>query len=228
MRATHTHPSKYIYIYIYMYMHVRAPGALRAAVLDRPLAPVSGDALPSAATVPRHQGELSREQALEARKFCTHKCKTGCSRCMGEWFVPKRFYKSRVKSENKEVAGSKKVKKEVKDATQSQALLGPVPVEASQSAVEPVQVVHDSPVPVEASQGAVEPVQVVDASAVAVAAVVEDSAAAMEPVLAVLEDSVFAVEPVFDESIFEDGDAEYSAGAADLSQPIFEAESFCL
>ena len=56
---------------------------------------------------------------------------------------------------------------------------------------------------------------------------VEDSAFAW-PAVAVVEDSAREVEPVFDESIFEDGDAEYSAGAADLSQPIFEAESICL
>ena len=63
-------------------------------MLAHELAPVSGDVLPERVTVPSHVGELTMEQAQSARHQCTKCLKSGCTHCMGGWFLPKRVVKS--------------------------------------------------------------------------------------------------------------------------------------
>ena len=64
--------------------------SLRGPVLQYPMAPVCGDVLPESVTIPSDISELTLEQALRARELCNKGCKgSGCSFCMGEWFVPK-------------------------------------------------------------------------------------------------------------------------------------------
>ena len=69
-------------------------------VLEHPLAPVSGDALPSRATLESDVSELTFEQARAARAQCTKGCQgSGCTHCMGKWFVPKSAFKAVPKAE---------------------------------------------------------------------------------------------------------------------------------
>ena len=64
--------------------------SLRGPVLQHALAPVCGDELSEKVTVPSHVGDLTIEQALSARQLCNKGCHgSGCSFCMGQWFVPK-------------------------------------------------------------------------------------------------------------------------------------------